>query len=242
MKISMLVLTLALVGNFAHAADPIPFVPMTFCKTDETDLRAEWDKKRRVCFTTTGEVQSLVQFNGRVQSFKLTKMDEVKLRDNGEWVNNAYVRSLSGNNELIQEIGSYRKYYVRYLSITQPINGVMPFMVSVFFSWGAFGRGTQTMYVFGEISKDGVRLTGYSTPTDMDKWYSPVFSKLDSDIRSMYYTAIEALTFNWDNPNQAAVKRTQAEDRTRAKGAAFVIQKFRESITDDSLVFDPCLY
>lgn len=225
-----LVLAVVLVGSFAHAADPIPFVPMTFCKTNEKDLRAEWDKNRRVCFTTQGEPQSLLKFNGAVQTFKLAKMDEVKLRDNGQWVKNDYVTALSGNNELLEEIGSYNKYYVRYLSISKPVNGVMPFMVSIFFSWGAFGNGTQTMYVFGEITRDAVRLTGFSTPTDNDTWYSFAFPKLDSDIREKYNTAIEILTLNWVNPNEAGVKQTQDDDRKRSKGAAFVIQKLRESI------------
>lgn len=240
MRFSLLVIALTFTSHLALAKDDkIPFVPMSFCKTEETDLRAQWDKHRRVCFTSRGQVQSLVQFNGSVQSFLLTDLGEVKLRDKGQWESNDYVKSIqdSGDADLIKEIGSYNKYYVRYMSIAKPVNGVMPFMVSVFFSWGAFGHGTQTMYVFGEINKDGVRLTGFSTPDDYDTWYAGVSTKLDADIRAAYNTAANILSiFNGENPNTVGVKQTQDEDRARAQGVTAVVKKYRSTVQGEKTI------
>lgn len=239
MRFSLLVLAFALVSSFSNADDKIPFVPMSFCKTEQSDLRAEWDKNRRVCFTARGEVQSMVKLGSDVKTYLLTNMDEVKLRDNGQWENNEYAKAIqeSGDAELIKEIGSYKKYYVRYMSISKPVNGVMPFMVSVFFSWGAFGHGTQTMYVFGEITKDNVRLTGFSTPDDYDTWYAFISTKLDADIRAAYNTVANLTAlFSLENPNRVGVKQTQDEDRTRAKGAAAVVKKYRETAKGQSTI------
>ncbi len=225
MHISTWMLSAALLGSFAHAADPIPYVPMSFCKTSETDLRAEWDKNRRVCFTARGGVQSLVKIDGKVQSYRLSDMGEIKLRDNGEWQGNAYVAALHesrdpSNVALLKEIASYNKYYVRYLSVSEPVNGVMPFMASVFFSWGMFGHGTQTMYVFGEITKDGVRLTGFSNADGYD-----------GDIRAAYNTIANLLVlFDGENPNKVGVKQTQNEDRARAQGVRAVVKKYSDSV------------
>ncbi len=223
MRFSLLVIALAFSSNIALAKDDkIPYVPMSFCKTSESDLRAEWDKQRRVCFTAKGNAQSLIELKGKVHTYLLSDMGEIKLRENGKWMNNEYVSAL-GSADALNEIGSYDKYYVRYMSIAKPVNGVMPFLASVFFSWGP---GTQTMYVFGEITKDGVRLTGFSNADG-----------IDGDIRAAYNTVKNLLViFDGENPNTVGVKQTQDEDRARAQGVKSVVQKYRSTVQGEKTI------
>ena len=76
------------------------------------------------------------------------------------------------------------------------------------------------MYVFGEITKDGVRLTGFSNADGYD-----------GDIRAAYNTIANLLVlFDGENPNKVGVKQTQNEDRARAQGVRAVVKKYSDSV------------
>lgn len=188
----------------ATGDDKIPYVHMKRCSyAPYGSYRDYWDQVKAFCF----------EKNGRVHSYSLSDMGEIKLRENGNWVENEYVPALNVENR--REVETYKTYYVRYLSLSEPANGVVPFVAHVFFSWG---WGTQTLYVFGELSSDGVKLTGFSNADTRE-----------GDLRAAYNTVTNLLSvFNGENPNRVGVDQTKREDRKRAAPVQDVVQKYRE--------------
>lgn len=219
MRLFSLVLALVTLSGTAQAAsDAIPYIPMNFCKHEYKDNRQMWDKTRSVCF----------EKDGQSYEFKLSKMGEIKLRDNGQWVKSAYLESGALSPQSLAEIGEYSKYYVRYMSYSAPVDGKIPFLAHVFFSYGRiFGRdlGTQTMYVFGEASADGVKVTGYSNS-----------DAIDGDVREYANIAANALViFQGLNPIRIGAEQTLAEDRARSAPVADVVGTYLRKAQDKPL-------
>jgi hypothetical protein len=190
-----------LAAGLAHAEE-IPYVKINICSHKPyEDHRAYWDQTRTFCF----------EQDGKTQTYDLSDLGEIKLRDNGAWVDSEYVRSLTGQNR--EEVATYDKYYIRYLSFRESSDGVVSFVSHVFFNWGP---GTQTIYVFGELRSDGVRLTGYSHS-----------EAAEGDLQSAVRTAANILKlFNGKNPNQEAIDEVQMKDRRRSKPVQDVVTTY----------------
>lgn len=134
----------------------LPYVDMSVCDlTNYKNQRDYWDKNKAFCFIKDGETHT----------YPFSEMGEIKLREGGEWVNQEYKEALSFRNEIT--VADYSKYYVRYLTIGKAKDGVIPFVVHVFFN--SFGSA-MTMFVLGEINQTGVKFVGYSYSQEFEKW------------------------------------------------------------------------
>lgn len=204
MKTFLFLFILLNVPDSLWAAD-VPYVPMSLCDSKPyQSVRDQWDQARSFCY---------VDESGKPVELPLTDMPEIKLREDGKWIESEYAQALSSQNR--NEVSLYDKYFVRYLAVgAVESDGVKPFLVQVFFSWGP---GTQTIYVFGEIRKDGSSvLTGYSNA-----------AAIDGDLRATWNT-IQNLTavLQGQNPNRVGVDQTKAEDRRRIKPTVDVVNKY----------------
>lgn len=187
----------------AQTESAIPYIPMKRCDPKPFDsYRQSWDRSGQFCFVQ----------NGKTYRYPITDLGEVKLREDGKTIANAFTAQLSQKS--LAEISKYEKFFVRYLSIEDVSQGVRPFVVHVFFKWGP---GTQTMYVLGEISQEGrVRLTGFSNADGSD-----------GDIRAAWNTLTNlGAVLSGKNPNREGVNLTKAEDRARSVPAREVVQKY----------------
>lgn len=203
------------VSAFAARAEEVPYIHMKVCDAKPYDgPRSYWDQTKIFCFEKDGQT---IKYN-------MTDMGEIKLRDDNAWVNSEYVNALSARN--YQAVGTYRTYSVRYLSTTDGAGGVTPFIAHVHFNWGP---GTQTIYVFGEITADKVRLTGYSNGDSKE-----------GDLRAAVNTVTNLLSaFNGHNPNREAVNQTKSEDRRRAEPVVDVVGAYRRTKIKDTSIENP---
>lgn len=202
MRTCSLILPIILLTALPALGEEIPYVKINLCSHKPyEDYRAYWDQTRTFCF----------EQNGKIRTYDLSDMGEVKLRDSGTWVESEYVRSLTDQNR--EEVATYDQYYVRYLSFLDPIDGVVSFVAQVFFNWGP---GTQTIYVFGELRSDSVRLTGYT--------YSEA---AEGDLQCAVKTAENILNiFRGKNPNQEAIEEVRRKDRRRSEPVQDVVTTY----------------
>lgn len=203
MRTCSLILPLILLTALPARAEEIPYVKINLCSHKPyEDYRAYWDQTRTIC----------IEQDGKTQTYNLSDMGEVKLRDEGKWVESEYVRSLTDQNR--EEVATYDKYYVRYLSFLNPSDdGVEAFVAQVFFNWGP---GTQTIYVFGELHSEGVHLTGYT--------YSEAVEK---DLQTAVKTVDNILNiFKGKNPNTEAIEEVRRKDHRRSEPAQDVVTTY----------------
>lgn len=200
-------LLIALIGfatMSARAAEgDLPYIEMELCSpAPYDDARDYWDHTRTFCFVR----------NGTQYKYDVSQMGEIKLRENGNWVDLEYRDALSGANR--DEVAGYKKYFVRYLSLGSPEGGITPFVVHVFFTVGIVNQ-THTMFVFGQIENGHATLTGYHNSQG-----------IEGDVRAIL-GGLQDL-FNGKNPsNGAATART--EDTKRARPARDVVQHYDET-------------
>ncbi|MBK8200986.1 MAG: hypothetical protein IPK68_01215 [Bdellovibrionales bacterium] len=212
MRTYSLILPLIFLATSLAHAEEIPYVKINVCSHKPyEDHRTYWDQTRTFCF----------EQDGKTRTYDLSDLGEVKLRDNGTWVDSEYVRSLTDQNR--EEVATYDRYYIRYLSFLESSDGVVGFVAHVFFNWGP---GTQTIYVFGELRSEDVRLTGYSHS-----------EAVEGDLQCAVRTAANILKFfSGKNPNQEAIDEVQMKDRRRSKPVQDVVTtylKLREKTVNE---------
>jgi hypothetical protein len=198
----LLLFALTVTASMVQATE-VTYVPLELCAHQPfKSYRDYWDRTGKFCA------------NGG--SYDMTDLGEIKLRHKGEWVNSDYAAALTPENQAV--VAQYKTYYVRYFSTRPTPSGKMEFAVHVFFNWGP---GTQTIFVFGELDGDNVKITGYSN----SKAY-------EGHLRAAYNTAINLLSvFDGKNPNREGVNQTKAEDRDRVRPVGDVIRKYRSQST-----------
>jgi hypothetical protein len=184
-------------------ANEVAYVPLELCAHQPyKSYRDYWDQTGKFCA------------NGG--TYDMTDLGEIKLRNKGEWVNSEYAAALTPENQKV--VAQYETYFVRYFSTRPTSSGKVEFAVHVFFKWGI---GTQTIFVFGELDGDDVKITGYSNS-----------KALEGNLRAAQDTVKNLLSvFNGKNPNREGVNQTKAEDRERVRPVGDVIRKYRSQST-----------
>ena len=134
------ILMSCLVFSVYAQADDIIYQPLELSlhKYDSDHLRDEWDETHNFCY------RDARQPSGE-SCAQLTGMGEVKLREGGQWSNDAeaqyFIQNLSPLARAVAE--GYGQIFVRYLGLS----GEHDFVVHIFYK-GTFG--SQTLFAFGE--------------------------------------------------------------------------------------------
>jgi hypothetical protein len=149
-------------ASFAYADVPLD-------KNFEVKSTPEtWATGSKICFT---------QNNQPEECAKVTNMGEIKLREDSTTapeVMSTYVNRLSPDDQ--KNLGSYKKFFVRYLALDGDTQG--RYIVQVFFQ---ISLGTQAIYVYGNYQLNGQSLTvtpvGYGESSELNL----SFMRSDSD-------------------------------------------------------------